>query len=219
LALPLSMIVSFGQPGVLLPMSKKNLLQWLPLTAFAIIMLTDLRPVVLGGMQRALLATGLWSAPMPLAPAGPVVVATGAILYPHSLVLRTPDGRQLRLSELRGKAVFVNLWASWCPPCVAELPGIEALYQKTDSTKVAFVMISLDENPARAQALLRRRRYTFPTYFPTGPLRAPFDSPSIPSTVILAPDGQVASRHDGMADYDTPEFKAALEQLATPATR
>lgn len=203
-------------------MNKKDLLQWLPLAAFALILLTDLRPVALGGVQRAVLATGFWSAPVPLAPTGPVVVATGAAgatPYPHDLVLRTSDGRQINLRELRGKVVFVNLWASWCPPCVAEMPGIEALYQKTDKTKVAFVMISLDENPAKAQALLRRRAYTFPVYFPAGPLPAPFDSPSIPSTVILAPDGQVASRHDGMADYDTPEFKAALEQLATPAPR
>lgn len=48
----------------------------------------------------------------------------------------------------------------------------------------------------------------------TGDLPAPFDSNSIPSTVILGPDGQVAFRHDGMAEYDTPEFKASLEQLA-----
>jgi hypothetical protein len=53
-------------------------------------------------------------------------------------------------------------------------------------------------------------------YFPTGPLAAPFNSRAIPSTVILDPDGQVAARHDGMADYDTSEFKAALENLFVP---
>jgi thiol-disulfide isomerase/thioredoxin len=123
------------------------------------------------------------------------------------------EGQPINLNKLKGKAVFVNLWASWCPPCVAELPGIQALYQKVDPKKVAFVMISLDDNPAQARALLKRRGYTFPVYFPTGPLPAPFNSNSIPSTVILGPDGQVAARHDGMAQYDTPEFKAALERL------
>jgi hypothetical protein len=96
------------------------------------------------------------------------------------------------------------------------MPGIHALYQKLDPAKVAFVMMSLDQNPAKARALLKRRGYTFPVYFPAGPLPAPFDSNSIPSTVILGPDGQVAARHDGMAEYDTPEFKAALEKLAGP---
>ena len=93
------------------------------------------------------------------------------------------------------------------------MPGIHALYQQMDPAKVAFVMISLDDNPAKARALLKRQGCTFPVYFPTGPLPAPFNSSSIPSTVILGPGGQVAARHDGMAEYDTPEFKLALEKL------
>ena len=196
-------------------MNRKNLLQWLPLALFALVMLTGLRPVVLGGLQRGLLATGLWRAEIPVQPAAAVpVVLAGNAAYPHNLPLRTLAGQAVNLSDLKGKVVFVNLWASWCPPCVAEMPGIYALYQKMDPNKVAFVMLSLDENPAKAQALLTRKGYTFPVYFPTGPLPAPFDSQSIPSTVILSPDGQVAARHDGMAEYDTPEFKAALDQLA-----
>ena len=195
-------------------MNRKNLLQWLPLALLAVVMLTDLRTPVLGGLQRGLLATGLWKADVPIAPAATPAVLTGTAAYPHSLPLVTPDGRQVNLSDLQGKVVFVNLWASWCPPCVAEMPGIHALYLKMDPAKVAFVMVSLDENPAKARALLKRRGYTFPVYFPTGPLPAPFNSSSIPSTVILAPDGQVAARHDGMAEYDTPEFKAALDKLA-----
>ena len=200
-------------------MNRKTLLQWLPLAIFALVLLTDLRPVVLGGLQRGLLATGLWNAAVPAAPARPPVVLTGGAAYPHDLPLVTPDGRPVNLSDFRGKAVFVNLWASWCPPCRAEMPGIEALYKKTDPSKVAFVLLSLDDNPAKAQKLLRSQGYTFPVYFRTGNLPAPFDSNSIPSTVVLGPDGQVAARHDGMAEYDTPAFKAALEQLASGAGR
>lgn len=196
-------------------LNRKNFWSWLPLALFALVLLTGLRPVVLGGIQRGLLATGLWQAPrLARAPVAPIVLAGGAA-YPHNLPLTTLDGKPVNLSDLKGKIVFVNLWASWCPPCVAEMPGIHALFKKMDPQKVAFVMISLDENPAKAQALLQRRAFTFPVYFPTGPLPAPFDSNSIPSTVILRPDGQVAARHDGMADYDTPEFKAALEALGS----
>ena len=176
-------------------------------------MLTDLRPVVLGGLQRGLLATGLFNAKIPAAPSSP----TAGAPYAHDLALRTPAGLPMRLSALRGKAVFGNLWASWCPPCRAEMPGIQALFAKADTSKVAFVMISLDENPAKAQKLTRQQGYTFPVYYPTGPLPAPFDSNSIPSTVVLGPDGQLAVRHDGhdgMADYDTPAFRAWLEGLA-----
>jgi thiol-disulfide isomerase/thioredoxin len=195
-------------------MNRKNLLQLLPWALFAVVMFTDLRPVVLGGLQRGLLATGLWQADAPQIPANAPIITTGAAAYPHNVPLLDLTGRPVNLSELKGKVVFVNMWASWCPPCVAEMPGIQALYHKMDPAKVAFVMISLDENPVKARKLLQRKGYTFPVYFPAGPLPPPFDSNSIPSTVILAPTGQVAARHEGMADYDTPEFKAALEKLA-----
>ena len=200
-------------------MNWKKLLEWLPLALFAFVMLTGLRPVVLGGLQRGLLATGFWRAALPALPtagpaAAPVFLTGSRRPYPHNLALLTPEGREMNLSDLRGKAVFVNLWASWCPPCRAEMPGIEALYRKVDKSKVAFVMLSLDENPAKAQKFFRSQGYTFPLYFRAGELPAPFDSNTIPSTVILGPDGQLAARHDGMADYDTPDFKAALEALA-----
>ncbi|MCC3151578.1 TlpA disulfide reductase family protein [Hymenobacter sp. BT770] len=201
-------------------MNRKTITSWLPLALLAFVLLTPLRPIVLGGVQRGLLATGLWKAEVPVAPTTALpVVPTGGPVYPHNLPMMTPEGKAVSLSDLKGKVVFVNLWASWCPPCRAEMPGIEALYQKVDKSKVAFVMLSLDDNPAKAQKYLKSQGFTFPLYFPTGPLPAPFDSNSIPSTVILGPDGQVAARHEGMAEYDTPEFKASLENLSRRAAR
>ncbi len=199
-------------------MNRKTLTSWLPLALFALIMFTPLRPIVLGGVQRGLLATGLWKAEVPAIPAAnvPVVLTTGTT-YPHNVPLVTLDGRAVNMSDLKGKVVFVNLWASWCPPCRAEMPGIEALYKKVDPSKIAFVMLSLDEDAAKARKFVTAKGYTFPVYLRTGELPAPFDSNSIPSTVILGPDGQVAARHDGMAAYDTPEFKAALDNLAKTA--
>jgi len=196
-------------------MNRKTLTSWLPLALFALVLLTPLRPLVLGGLQRALLATGLWKAEVPAAATAdmPVVLTGGA--YPHNLPMATLDGKAVNLSDLKGKVVFVNLWASWCPPCRAEMPGIEALYKMVDHSKIAFVMLSLDDDAAKARKFVQSQGYTFPVYLRTGNLPAPFDSNSIPSTVILGPDGQVAARHDGMADYDTPDFKAALEALAT----
>ncbi|QKG57216.1 TlpA family protein disulfide reductase [Hymenobacter sp. BRD128] len=196
---------------------RKNLGEILFFAAFAVVMTTDLRLPVLSTIQRGLLASGLWRATPPQAAAAlPVQFASlRAADYPYPLPLRTLDGRPANLRQFRGKAVLVNLWASWCPPCLAEMPGLQALYQKTDTSKVAFVLISLDANPNKARALLKRKGYTLPVFFPAAPLPAPFDSPSIPSTVILTPSGRLADRHDGMADYDTPAFRAALEKLGT----
>ena len=195
---------------------RKNRGEIILLSAFALVMGTDLRLPVISTLQRGLLASGLWRAAPPASPAAgpPVQLASLRTAdYPYPLPLLTLDGRPANLRQFRGKAVLVNLWASWCPPCLAEMPGLQALYQKTDTSKVAFVLISLDANPNKAKALLKRKGYTMPVFFPAAPLPAPFDSPSIPSTIILTPSGRLADRHDGMADYDTPEFKAALEKL------
>ena len=201
-------------------MNRKTFTSWLPLALSAFVLFTPLRPIVLGGVQRGLLATGLWKAEVPITPTAEMpVVLTGGATYPHNLPMVTLDGKAVNLSDLKGKVVFVNLWASWCPPCRAEMPGIEALYKKVDHSKVAFVMLSLDDDAAKARKFVQAQGYTFPVYLRTGDLPAPFDSNSIPSTVILGPDGQVATRHDGMAEYDTPEFKAALEKLAAGAGR
>jgi thiol-disulfide isomerase/thioredoxin len=197
---------------------RKNRGEIVFLSAFALVMGTDLRLPVISTLQRGLLASGLWRAAPPASPAAGPQVQLASLRtdgYPYPLPLLTLDGRPANLRQFRGKAVLVNLWASWCPPCLAEMPGLQALYQKTDTSKVAFVLISLDANPAKARALLKRKGYTLPVYFPAAPLPAPFDSPSIPSTVILTPDGRLADRHDGMADYDTPAFKAALEKLGS----
>jgi thiol-disulfide isomerase/thioredoxin len=193
---------------------RKNRGELLFFAAFAVVMTIDLRQPVLSTLQRGLLATGLWRAAPPVAPAAHRAQFASERTYPLSVPLTTLDGRPANLSQFRGKVVLVNLWASWCPPCLAEMPGLQALYQKTDTSKVAFVLISLDANQNKARALLKRKHYTMPVFFPVADLPAPFNSPSIPYTVILTPQGRVADRHSGMADYDTPEFKAALEKLA-----
>lgn len=193
---------------------RKNLGEILFLAAFAVVMTTGLRSLVMSTLQRGLLATGLWRATPPARPTAQAAQFVSERAYPHNLPLLTLNGAPANLRQFEGKVVLVNMWASWCPPCLAEMPNLQALYQKIDTTKIAFVLISLDEKPARARALLKRRGYTLPVFFPVGPLPAPFSSSSIPATVVLMPDGRVAAQHLGMADYDTPAFKQALEKLA-----
>jgi len=181
---------------------------------FSLVLTTDLRLPVISTLQRGLLATGLWQPALPVRPAlATAQPANYRLSGVPSVPLYTLGGQPANLRRFQGKVVLVNMWASWCPPCLAEMPGLQALYQKVDTTKIAFVCISLDANPNRARALLKRKGYSLPVFFPAAPLPAPFASSSIPYTVILAPDGQVAASHAGMADYDTPEFRAALERL------
>ena len=188
------------------------LLNWLPYLVLAVIFFTPaLRVPVASTLQRGLLATGFWRPTLP--PPPPVRLVAAADAYPN-VPLLTLAGRPTNLRALRGKVVFFNIWATWCPPCVAELPGIQALYEKVDTSKVAFVLVSFDQNPKRAQAFIRRKGYTVPVYFPAAPLPPALDSQAIPTTILLTPDGRVAARHEGMADYNSPEFRAYLDRLA-----
>jgi len=177
--------------------------------AYLIIYLTGTRAEVFGFMQRGLLATGLMRPQTAVAPPEkPVYLSEEA----NALVLADAEGRLHRFSEFSGKVVLVNLWATWCPPCIAEMPGLENLYQKTGD-QVAFVMISRDRDFELAQKFVARKGYQLPIYYARGPLPPELSSNGIPATFVIAPDGRLVFTHTGMADYDHPEIEEFLLNL------
>ncbi|GAB3164447.1 hypothetical protein GCM10027291_05850 [Telluribacter humicola] len=132
----------------------------------------------------------------------------------YQFTMTTLDGQQVTLESLRGKVVFLNQWATWCPPCRAEMPAIEKLYQSMDKEKVAFVMLSLDKDPAKAERYLKQQEFSFPVYIPASSLPQDFISQAIPTTLILDTRGQIVHRIEGMANYDTDGFRQYLNDLA-----
>ena len=69
-------------------------------------------------------------------------------------------------SQLKGKVIFVNNWASWCPPCIAEMPSIQELKSKLKDVDVEFVMVSFDEDRDKAMKFMTKRKFDFNVYFP-----------------------------------------------------
>ena len=134
----------------------------------------------------------------------------------NDFLLQDLQGNTVKFSSLRNKVIFLNIWATWCPPCVAEMPGIQSLYDKVKGNKnIAFVMLSVDQNGMeKVKKFVAKKGYTFPVYLPASGVPAIFETRSIPATFILAKDGKVAVRHDGMANYDTKEVKEYMENLA-----
>jgi thiol-disulfide isomerase/thioredoxin len=199
------------------------------LVLFGFLYLTGLHTQVIGQVQRLVLATGLLKPKVPeLSEATPVIQADDSNAptaplpaYPvadYDFTLRTLAGETVTMESLKGKVIFMNLWATWCPPCLAEMPSIQNLYEKVKSDKIAFVMISLDEDPAKAQKFIQRLGFTFPVYTPDGYMPAQFGSGSvIPTTYVISPDGHVVVQKDGMAQYDTREFRDFLRSLSKEA--
>lgn len=158
--------------------------------------------------------------------AGHVALATGAMdanpesynagkeMFEYSFSVRTPDGETVDFNEYRGKTVFLNLWATWCGPCRAEMPSIQELYEQVGSDSIRFVMLSIDrpEDIQKVRSYVAANDYTFPIFI-AGDLPAQLQVRIIPSTFVIAPDGTVAYKKSGMADYNTSKFKKFLQKV------
>ncbi|WP_121356461.1 TlpA family protein disulfide reductase [Flavisolibacter nicotianae] len=128
-----------------------------------------------------------------------------------SFAIQDMQGRKLNLQSLKGKKVFVNLWASWCPPCRREMPSIEKLSQAVDANRVMFVMISLDDQFEQAKQFVKAKKMQLPVYYPTENLPAMFRVPYIPATFIFDEKGELIKQVGGSDDYNTARYKALLQ--------
>ena len=137
------------------------------------------------------------------------VVSFGQTDYDWSV--RTSDGDAVPFSEFRGKTVFLNVWATWCPPCVMEMPNIERLYRSVDPSEVAIVLVS-KESEEVVRAFLEREPRDLPLYV-TDELPAVFDSTSVPITFVLDPGGTIVFKHTGAMRWDDPATVTFLNDL------
>ncbi len=133
---------------------------------------------------------------------------------PPDASFKDQNGKNIRLSALKGKVVFLNFWATWCPPCIREMPSINQLYLRfKDHGEVVFLTIGLDRDFSRSLNFVKRQRYEIPVYAPSSPLPPELLGRSIPTTVILDRDGNIVLRHEGMIDFGHPEFLRLFESL------
>ncbi len=121
-------------------------------------------------------------------------------------------GRPFNLAGFKGKKVFVNLWASWCPPCRAEIPSIEQLYNKVDKSKAAFVLLSLDSDFETAVTFAAEHKLASPVYYPAENLPSLFNVQGIPVTFVFDEEGALLSQIEGGDDYDTEKYLTLLNK-------
>ncbi|HUQ96288.1 MAG TPA: TlpA disulfide reductase family protein [Chitinophagaceae bacterium] len=116
-------------------------------------------------------------------------------------------GNTVGIQQFRGKKIFVNLWATWCPPCRAEMPSIEKLYSIADTSKVQFVMLSLDKDFETAKKYVQTNHFTAPIFYPAGDLPPLFSVNGIPTTFIFNEQGQLLEQHEGSENYNTATYR------------
>lgn len=174
---------------------------------FLTLYLTGLHTEVAAVAQRIILSTGLMSAETTISPEGVDNVD-------YNFQLKNLNGETVSLESFKGKVIFLNIWATWCAPCIAEMPDIQSLYDKIDKENIVFVMLSIDSSEEKAKKFIEKKGFTFPTYMAASRVPDLFRVPTIPTTFVINKNGQVASKNVGMANYDKKSFQEFLERLA-----
>ena len=120
-------------------------------------------------------------------------------------------GKPIRLSDYRGKTVMVNLWASWCPPCRAEMPDLIKYYNDHQADGLVFLSVNSQDNMTSAQQFVHEKQMPFPVLFdPDGKVGQVFRTDGLPDTFVIDQTGNLRFSWTGQIS------PAILDQRVTP---
>lgn len=138
----------------------------------------------------------------------PQVKPGGQLLQAPAMLLQSIDGKAIDLQQQKGKVVFINFWATWCPPCLAELPSVNDLYLKVkNNPDIVFLSVDVDNDLPKSSRFLQKKGYTFPVYAGRMEgLSSKFFSGSIPTTLVIDKKGFVVFNHINRANYNDDKF-------------
>ncbi len=182
---------------------KKELIEWVVFfSIIGILFMTGLHTTVFGTLQRGLLATGILRPNLEAEP----------IPANYDMILLDEYGNEVDVGDWKSRTIFMNYWATWCAPCIAEMPDINKLYNEV-SPDVTFAIISVDDNRQKAIDFVRKKEFDFPIYFLKTRRPDVYQSQSIPTTYVISPDGKIVVKNKGMAQYSNNEFVDFLRNL------
>ncbi|MDE3076463.1 MAG: TlpA family protein disulfide reductase [Chloroflexota bacterium] len=122
--------------------------------------------------------------------------STGRVAADFTLPLL--DGQQVTLSQLRGKVVVLNFWATWCPPCRTEMPDLQAVYSEHQANGVVILGVDLGENPGTVQSFVRRIGVTYPVALDSDQrVGAQYSVGSLPRTYFIDRQGIIRDSYTG----------------------
>lgn len=145
---------------------------------------------------------------------GPTVSALDEGNRAPEIGLRTPDGRDIRIADLRGKVVVVDFWASWCGPCREELPVLQRLHEQYASQGLVVVGVGIDRDADDFSRFSQRMGLTFPVVHDDAHQVAErYEPPRMPSTFLVDRDGVVRHVHEGFRSSNAQELEHQIQQL------
>ena len=121
------------------------------------------------------------------------------------------EGNRINFSELKNKVVFLNFWATWCPPCIAEMQSIQDLHDSYNND-VVFLLIS-NENPEVVKAFKNKKGYTLNSFKPLTEYPDNFNIRSIPRTFLINKKGEIVIDKGGAANWNSDKVRRQLDEL------
>ena len=141
-------------------------------------------------------------------------IAAGAKAEPFKLT--DLSGDSVSMADLRGKVVFLNIWATWCAPCREEMPSMEKLYERLHDDK-GFVMLAVSQDTGSRDAVaayVKKHGYHFDVLLdPKNAVAEAYKVSGVPETFIIDRAGRIVAHHSGAFDWSQPEIRDALEEL------
>ncbi len=125
--------------------------------------------------------------------------------------LMDAQGEEVSLSNYKGKVILINNWATWCPPCIAEMPSLQRLYNQYGK-QVVFLFVAHDK-PEKVEAFLKKNKMDIPVYFMLNNPPSQISSNSIPTTFIINKNGEIVVRKTGAADWNSGQVHRILEKF------
>ena len=131
-----------------------------------------------------------------------------------ALVLDYISGGSDAMGPWHGKLLVLNIWATWCPPCRREMPGLDRLSKTLDAKRFAVVGLSVDTDTLLAAEFLVQHGITFTNFFDqSGKMTQSLGLKAYPETFVIAPDRRILRRISGQREWDSPEMISMLEQI------
>lgn len=127
----------------------------------------------------------------------------------NSLILKDVHGNQTKLGAHLNKPAFINFWATWCPPCRAEMPSIQKLYEKYKN-EVNFLIIS-DQSLEKQQGFLEQNNYELPVYQLLSRPKGSFSYKVLPTTMIISSDEKIILRKEGAHNWNSKKIQKIFE--------
>jgi len=166
-------------------------------------------PAAKGKLIEGLMKAGLFQ------PHIPAVRSTVVKIEVPDITFERSNGQLVHLAALKGKVVFINFWATWCPPCIAELPSINALYLKSQAdSNLVFLTVDADNDFSKSVRFMQRHHLSVPLVKANTAVPENMLGGSIPTTVIIDKSGAMVFSHEGAADYSNPQVVAFLKKLS-----